>query len=317
MDLSRFIFLSAVLARGVCSSPIAAQEVRRDEILSFNPGGPMITAPSSVEYTPVPMTTMNPGGPISPISGSPSPATPSPNISPSPRSASILSVAPQVTPSPVLNLFASQAKGCTTTLSQSSTYPCSWNGCQTFYPYTTVSYTKVDCHGCDYVAVLQDYYYCPNQHVTETKKVSTPSVYWSTVCEPATATPLRIEGDAPPATSTEKNATRTKVNMGVPTPIITSSTEDTVILQAKPRAENSQGQQAAEAACPTTLVVQPGQSAGNTLTTFSRFTTTTVLVNCAGCPLVVTTALAGYGQPGHFTKTITLPVGTATAYSCL
>ncbi|KAK3323368.1 hypothetical protein B0T19DRAFT_202073 [Cercophora scortea] len=314
MDFSRLIFLSAVLARGVCSSPIAAQEVRRDETLSFNPGGPMITAPSSADYTPVPMT-VNPGGPISIISGSPSSPTPSSIVSPSPRSASILSEAPQATPSPVLNLFASQIKGCTTTLSQSFSYPCSWNGCQTFYPYTTVSYTKVDCHGCDYVAVLQDYYYCPNQHVTETKKVSTPSVYWSTVCDTATATPLRIEGDAPP-TVTDKSTTRTKVDMGIPTPIITSSTEDTVILKAKPRAENIQDQQAAEAACPTTLVVQPGQSAGNTLTTYSRFTTTTMLVNCAGCPLVVTTALAGYGQPGHFTKTITLPVGTATAYSC-
>jgi hypothetical protein len=63
-------------------------------------------------------------------------------------------------------------------------------------------------------------------------------------------------------------------------------------------------------------VVQPERSAGKTSTKYSTFTTTTVTVECSGCSLVISTALAGYGPPGSFVTTTTLPVGAITTYAC-
>ncbi len=72
----------------------------------------------------------------------------------------------------------------------------------------------------------------------------------------------------------------------------------------------------AAAACPTTLVVQPEKSAGKTATRYATYTTTTVTVDCSGCSLVISTALAGFGPPFSFATTTTVSVGAATTWAC-
>ncbi|KAK3352860.1 hypothetical protein B0T25DRAFT_453910 [Lasiosphaeria hispida] len=180
-------------------------------------------------------------------------------------------------------------EGCTTTLAKDPKGGClDWNGVETVHPSTTIKYKSIDCHGCDYF-FSDDFRFCPNRQINATERVSTPSTYWSTVCQPTTALGYEPQADASALTTTSSlSITRTPV--------------DTMAKDL--------------AACPTTYVVQPEQSAGKTLTTYSRYTTTTVLLNCGGCPLVVSTALVGYGPPGVFTKTTTLPVGARTTYAC-
>ncbi|KAK0621781.1 hypothetical protein B0T17DRAFT_494181 [Bombardia bombarda] len=207
--------------------------------------------------------------------------------------------APAATPSegPGLVLIAPPpGKGCTSTLSESFSYPCSWDGTSTIYPSTTILYKQVNCHGCDSVKVQADYWFCPNQQVSYTAKALSASTYWSTLCAPSTAAARLIKLDAPATATANRLAADHTPN-------------------AIPNAANNNMDRAV-AACPTTYVVQPEQSAGRTSTKYSKIMTTTLLLECSGCPLVVSTALIGYGQVGHFTTTTTLPVGTTTAYAC-
>lgn len=72
----------------------------------------------------------------------------------------------------------------------------------------------------------------------------------------------------------------------------------------------------AEEACPTTFIVQPAQTAGATLTRYRQTITQTVLLNCGGCQLHISTALAGYGPAGKFTTTVTAQQSQTTVYRC-
>ncbi|KAK3389450.1 hypothetical protein B0H63DRAFT_99178 [Podospora didyma] len=221
--------------------------------------------------------------------------------------------ASSVAPTPVLVLAAPASKGCTTTTTPVIASPCFWDGTSTDYPSTTVLTKQVDCHGCDDIYVKKSYYYCPNQKVSYITRVSTPSTSWTVVCEPSAGLGGLVERDIRPATATGSPGSTARP-APAHNPVVTPLPTTAAAPDLKPR---SPQQDQAIAACPTTYVVQPEQSAGKTLTKYSRFTTTTMFLSCSGCPLVVTTALAGYGPPASFTKTTTLPVGTITAYACL
>jgi len=196
---------------------------------------------------------------------------------------------PNASPADTVILHPFPGQGCTTTLSETYGYPCSWDGTSTIYPSTTILFQQINCNGCTSVYVSKDYYYCPNQSINATLRAGIPSTSWSTICQSSA-------GAAAPAATT-------------PSAEYYGGAKDI-------RSPEDGIHPAAPAACPTTLVVQPVRSAGKTATTYASFTTTTSTVNCGGCPLVVSTALAGYGPPGTFETTTTLPVGAVTTYAC-
>ena len=200
---------------------------------------------------------------------------------------------PNASPADTVILHPFPGQGCTTTLSETYGYPCSWDGTSTTYPSTTILFQQINCNGCTSVYVSKDYYYCPNQSINATLRAGIPSTSWSTICQSSAGAAKRTEAAAPAATTPSAEYGGAKD---------IRSPEDGIHLAA--------------AACPTTLVVQPVRSAGKTATTYASFTTTTSTVNCGGCPLVVSTALAGYGPPGTFETTTTLPVGVVTTYAC-
>ncbi|KAK4155395.1 hypothetical protein C8A00DRAFT_13569 [Chaetomidium leptoderma] len=193
--------------------------------------------------------------------------------------------------SPLDTAVLQPLKGCTTTLSETYGYPCSWDGTTTVYPSTTVLFQQINCNGCETVYVDKELYYCPNQSINGTQKMAVPTTSWSTICRPSSAVARRAQNDAPATTVVSHHDSG--VNGG-------RSPEDYLH----------------PAACPTTLVVQPERSAGKTSTEYSSWTTSTMSLSCGGCPLVVSTALVGYGPPGSFVTTTTLPVGTITTYAC-
>lgn len=219
-------------------------------------------------------------------------------------------------PSVSAGLSALPTPGCTTTLTEMSfNNPCFWDGTTTTYPYTTVSYLTIDCNGCDNVFVEKGLYFCPNQRINGTLQAATPSTSWSPVCKPsATLAGQTAEQAAPPATTTDSNVATPQTAAPVASPANSAPTPRAEPAVLKDARSPEDGLQAA--ACPTTLIVQPGKSAGKTSTRYSTFTTTTVTLDCAGCPLVISTALAGYGPPGTFETTTTLPVGAVTTYAC-
>lgn len=201
-------------------------------------------------------------------------------------------------------------KGCTTTFPNTYGFgDCAWDSTYTIYPSTAIRYKSVDCRGCDHV-VVDAIHFCPNRIISATKRASTASTFWSTVCEPSRGPVLNDVEVRAPATTTVSEPLGTLAPAAAPSPVITTAPKATAALGAR------QGAGLELLACPTTKLVQPEMSAGKTKTTYARYTTTTIYVACGGCPLVVSTALAGYGPPVTFTKTTTLPVGTRTAYAC-
>ncbi|SPQ24004.1 55eb36d6-febb-4ccb-8d6b-352e7bc73d75 [Thermothielavioides terrestris] len=169
--------------------------------------------------------------------------------------------------------------------------------------------SEVNCHGCPYLDLSQSFYNCPNQHITATLSVGVASTSWSTVCRPsgqrsdtnaAAATPTVPAGGAPVASASNR-----RPNGPPPSPTLRPAAAAKVA-----------GGGIEPAACTTTYIVQPPQSAGKTLTTYASYTTTTVPLDCAGCSLAISTGLVGYGPPGVFTTTTTLPVGAITTYKC-
>lgn len=202
--------------------------------------------------------------------------------------------------------------GCTTTLYQTYSYPCSWAGTLTLYPSTTVQTRQVDCNGCSNILVQADYFHCPNQRIDATELAATPSTYYSTVCRPSPAPRSQQQQAARRAAPATTSAEATSIQQPLaPAPTPASPNPDPELRLRDPH------QAAAGAACPTTVVVQPERSAGRTKTVYASYTTTTVLVECSGCgQLVTSTALAGYGPPQVFTTTTTLPVGVVTGYAC-
>ncbi|KAH6631327.1 hypothetical protein F5144DRAFT_592360 [Chaetomium tenue] len=163
---------------------------------------------------------------------------------------------PNASPADTVILHPWPGQACTTTLSETFGYPCSWDGTSTMYPSTTVLYQQINCNGCSSVYVSRDYYYCPNQSINATLRAGIPSTYWSTICQQSAGVAKRTEVDAPATTTPSAESGAKAVR----------SPEDGVH----------------PAACPTTLVVQPVRSAGKTATTYASFTTTTSTVNCGG-----------------------------------
>jgi hypothetical protein len=203
------------------------------------------------------------------------------------------------------------ATACTATLSKSDWKCPSWDGVFTIYPSATIRTTSVDCKGCDYVD-SNEIHFCPNMQITATKTASTASTFWTTVCAPS-GVQAQATQPAMAAITPASNPIRARIPAPEPASIaITAVPTPTAGLDPRQGVVVLQ-----PLACPTTVVVQPGQSAGKTQTTHARYTTTTLLVPCGSCSLVVTTGLFGYGPPGVFTKTTTIPVGTRTAYACL
>ncbi|KAJ9158143.1 hypothetical protein NKR19_g3617 [Coniochaeta hoffmannii] len=120
---------------------------------------------------------------------------------------------------------------------------------------------------------------------------STPSISWETACATSRAVAARNAAAVPLPTARPVTGVGRRAPQGN-------------LVDQNP------------AACPTTYVVQPGQSAGSTSTRYQRTVTQTVRLPCGGCPLVLSTALAGYGPAGRFTTTVTSPVASTTTYVC-
>lgn len=297
----KLVILSALLA-SVSSSPLLPPRgaYESDEIAL---SGPVVTG---ISPRPAPAGEV-PLSPARPTRAQPEPEPGHDSLrlrSPQPVQTAPAQLAPRldITPASTMpgpNIGFVQAPGCTSTLSEGRlASACYWDGTKTNYASTTTLYKSVDCHGCSNLHVIKEWYYCPNMRINGTRDVITPSTHWSTVCESSINLANR---DAPPATATAADE-----------PIITTQ-PDLEDIQGRNRgAREAQ----ADIACPTTLVIQPERSAGKTLTRYSRWATTTVFLNCKGCPLYISTALAGYGPANGFTKTTTLPVGVTTTYAC-
>ncbi|KAK4458402.1 hypothetical protein QBC42DRAFT_147682, partial [Cladorrhinum samala] len=230
-----------------------------------------------------------------------------------------LVLTPRNTPAPLVEEAAAPAeavRGCTTTYTPPFLphEACKWSGTLTLYPTTVVMNKEIDCNGCDTLYISDYWYLCPNMRINKTERADTASTWWNTICRPTPAR-LRRDGEAQnaiPATATSNG----QVVVGTPQPISNPATTALPRPSTLPGVQDLRIRQGEPDACPTTYVVQPEQSAGKTSTKYSKTTTSTSLLNCSGCPLVISTAVAGYGPPVVFTTTTTLPVGTVTAYAC-
>lgn len=318
MDLSRLLLLSALLTHA-SASPIATDGLRKDIPSPLSPVSHVIWSSEPPAAPPQPTQTGDPGmlSPITPQglvhdeSRQPSPTRTRNDEAMKPildrrdvqeRSIfSFVTLVPDLPLSDRISLFPIEP-GCTTTLPRTTPSCWYWDGMETIYPWTVIQRTSINCNGCSFVQ--DNFYNCPNRQVSAFKRVSTPSTYWNTVCA---TSPVRSQTIEAAATATSG----ARIEQGLapaPSPAITMAPTPTAVLEAR--------QDLFPAACPTTFMMQPEKSAGKTFTTYSRYTTTTVYLNCGGCPLVISTALVGYGPPTGFTKTTTLPVGTKTTFAC-
>ena len=209
-----------------------------------------------------------------------------------------------VTPGP--QALPAVVKACTTTLSITDTDPCEWHGTLTVYPSTSTKYQGVDCNGCSDVFVKSDVWFCPYQNVDATRTVATPRTVLGATCNPSTVYKRIFPTPAAGPSGNEPTFPYYRPLEGL----------GPGVQAARPTPHGLQVAGAASCPHPTTLVVPAPQSAGKTLTGYSRFTTTTKQLDCNGCPLVVSTMVQGPGPIAHFTTTTTLPLGTATAYVC-
>lgn len=297
MELLTFLLLTTVLAPVSCSPAvppnIPGHQTRQTE-------GTTPAAESPADHEKSPTSAPSPAAQVAmkPILGR--------------REALNVWPGPDLSPVDTVIFEPIASKGCTTTLSETYGYPCSWDGTTTMYASTTILFQQVNCNGCENVYVYKDMYFCPNQRINATQWRDIPSTSWSTICQPSAAAVRRAEQDTP--------ATTTASDPGVPTiapgPNPPATPFPTTSAKSGNKGARNPQSGVQPAACPTTVVVQPERSAGKTATTYSSFTTSTVSVECGGCPLVISTALAGYGPPGSFSTTTTLPVGTVTTYAC-
>lgn len=283
--------LLAASAANVLAHP--AQEARRDERLSYQPGGPMIKAtvtPMSynpggpmIKATDTPMS-YNPGGPMKTAADSPmpyNPGGPMKSVQTTTAPASTASRTPIRPGKPP----ASDIRDCTVHMTVSATKVlCPNDHIDWIYPATKTETAHVDCGGCDQVYVYTTpFLFCPANIITTSVSVATPSTSTTTVCSPTTAYSQLTESHAHP----------TRPSWG-------------------PKQKRAD---AAEAACPTTLYVDP--STDNSGVTYQNVVTATSRVACGGCPLVVATRLGGQGplkrpNPG----TVVPAATTTTTYVC-
>ncbi|KAL2156703.1 hypothetical protein VTH82DRAFT_1448 [Thermothelomyces myriococcoides] len=113
-----------------------------------------------------------------------------------------LNIGPEPLPTNTVVPPQEPSKGCTTTLSTTYGYPCSWDGTSTVYSSTTVVYKQVNCNGCDSVKVYEEWYFCPNQPVTATLEAAFPTTSWSAICMPSPSPPDPADPSAPATTTT-------------------------------------------------------------------------------------------------------------------
>ncbi|KAK0641953.1 hypothetical protein B0T16DRAFT_222337 [Cercophora newfieldiana] len=340
MDIARLLLLSALLCHA-SSSPIATTRPLGDGSASTSPGEavPVLLPADQWESSrhddhiaalsrPTSTTTMG-----SLRYGSYHPQDPPIRASASPDAIMKPIVGRRILPDrpeDAVDLFRRDASsvnaksaliGCTIK-AETTSWKCPyWDGVFTVYPSATLRTTSVDCKGCSYIEMDDKIRFCPNMQITSTKTVSTASTFWTTVCARSGFGAQATTEPAVAMITPASNAVRARMPVPEPAPIaITAAptpTAQSELLRRQGSVVILPGGPVVPAACPTTVVVQPDQSAGKTQTTFARYTTTTLLVPCGGCPLVVTTGLVGYGPPGVFTKTTTVSVGTKTAYACL
>lgn len=210
---------------------------------------------------------------------------------------------------PLVSRSAAVELGCTTSLDFQANTGCTWDGTSTLYPSTVTATQRINCHGCSMVAL--GWGRCPAMVVKGYKTVKTPFTETVTVCDTTTLKGLQTQAGLAAVITPDVRVE----NLMVANP----QTSARIVL--KPRETGKAktdvaAKRADVAACPTTVMVVPEQHAGKTSTIYAKFTTTTVKVNCGGCPLVVSTALMAYGPPTVFEKTTTVPVGAKTTYAC-
>ena len=192
--------------------------------------------------------------------------------------------------------------GCTTTLQYNFNPACSWDGTSTKYPSTTTATKRINCNGCANLDL--GWGSCPLMVVNDFKTAKTPFTETVTVCDTAT---LKLNVAAAIVTA---DIQRRALNVASP------QTSAGILLRPRETGKPNLEKREDLAACPTTYVAVPEQQAGKTATSYAKFTTTTVKLNCGGCPLVVTTLPMAYGPPSVFDKTTTLPTGAKTTYAC-
>ncbi|CAP70125.1 uncharacterized protein PODANS_3_2280 [Podospora anserina S mat+] len=298
--------LSFVLFAFVLGSPISSPDSPRDGQVKAREAG-ALAGDNELVLAPLPTWTTPPVRPTRPVL-TPIPLESTPAPVPTRRA---IDIEPPIKANP--------QKGCTTTSYESWVYPCSWSGTQTIYPTTTTLYKEVNCNGCENIIIWKDYSSCPNMVINKTERVNTASTYWSTICKPTALFAKRTAVDDIPAVQTPNihNIGGSQDQVPIPAAAQITPFPKPVVELRSPSDGHGEGGHLQPDVCQTTLVLQPPQSAGKTSTKYSRYTTTTLSVNCSGCTsLVVSTALAGYGPPGVFTTTTTLPVGAVTAYAC-
>ncbi|KAK4175267.1 hypothetical protein QBC36DRAFT_27517 [Triangularia setosa] len=298
------LLLSSVLFILVLGSPIAPPDSQSNRDIEVRAPGALV-GDDELVLVPLPTWTTPPVRPTRPILTT-IPLEPAPAPVPTRRA---IDIEPPIKAIP--------QKGCTTTSYEAWVYPCSWAGTQTIYPTTTTLFKEVNCNGCENIIIWKDYSSCPNMVINKTERVNTASTYWSTICKPTALFAKRTAIDDTVQTPNSQHIAGGQDQVLIPAAAqITPFPKPAVDLRSARNGYGVGGNLQPDV-CQTTLILQPPQSAGKTSTKYSRYTTTTVSVNCSGCTgLVVSTALAGYGPPGVFTTTATLPVGTVTAYAC-
>lgn len=173
---------------------------------------------------------------------------------------------------------AHDGSGCTSTMFVTPSRVCTWDGTETAHTHTVSSSYAVDCHGCQSVVVSMSDLPCPTRPTVATVTAAAPYTSWATVCS-----------ESGPATAG-------------PSP------SDVVSILV--------GREPAGQACTTTRAINPPQAAGMVSTAYRTTATETMLLDCAGCDLVLVTQVQGFGPPGSYTSTSTAARGTTTTYMC-
>jgi len=288
MDSPRLLLFSALVGLAA-SSPIATGGSKRDRL-----------PPSLSVFNISPLPVLPPDGYASiNLAGGADDASPQPTATT--VTFDLADMKPLVSRSAAVEL------GCTTSVEFQLNTGCTWDGTSTLYPSTVTATQRINCNGCSNVAL--GWGRCPAMVVKGYKTAKTPLTETVTVCDTTTLkgrqTQAGLAAVITPDVQVEK--------------LMVASPQTSAGILLKPRETgkaNAVMNRADLEACPTTVVVMPEQQAGKTATSYARYTTTTVKVNCGGCPLVVSTALMAYGPPTVFDRTTTLPVGAKTTYAC-
>ncbi|KAK1832626.1 hypothetical protein QBC39DRAFT_348461 [Podospora conica] len=287
MDSSRLLLFTALLGLAA-STPIATGGSKRDRLPPtvpvFNIAQPLFYPAGSGSVNLVPVAD----------DGSPQPTATTVTYD-------VAGIKPLASRSAFVEL------GCTTSIQFQLNTGCTWDGTSTLYPSTVTTTKRINCNGCSNVSL--GWGRCPVEVVQGFTSAKTPLTETVTACDISTIQGLQTQAGLAAVITPDVQAEN----------LMAASPQTSVSIALRPRETGNAGaavKRADVAACPTTVVAVPEQQAGKTSTTYSRYTTTTVKVNCGGCPLVVSTALMAYGPPSTFDKTTTLPVGTRTTYAC-